>query len=394
MNDREELLGRARELRPMLASHAAEAEATGRIRPEVIEAVRDAGLLRLTVPRRFGGYQLPFRSVVEVCAAVAEGCGSTGWITGFANTGKWMASLWSAHAQQEIFSVGPDAIHAGTSKPATDVTAVDGGYRISGTFPSMSGLPYATWAGLFLLIPGADGEPPAMAEALVHATELTVENTWDVAGLRATGSETAVAKDVFVPAHRVIDVTRLQTSDFRQYPTPYKDEALYRAAVHPVLALVVAMTPVGLASGALDLAVNGAGQRSLSGTTYKLQRDSVSFGNEIADAAMLADTARLHMYRAATDLDSFAERAEPMDPVTRARVRADTGWAVKSATECIDKIITAVGSGAFANASPFQRMWRDANVAARHGAASYMLNRELYGKALLGVDTSFNRLAV
>jgi alkylation response protein AidB-like acyl-CoA dehydrogenase len=388
---REELLGRARELRPLLAEHAAEAEITGRLRPEVLDAIRDAGLLRLTVPSRFGGYQLPFRTVVEVVSAVAEGCGSAGWITGFANTGKWMASLWSGEAQEEIFAVGPDAIHAGTSKPATDVTVVDGGYRISGSFPSMSGLPYATWAGLFMLIPG---DPPSMLEGLVPADELTIENTWDVAGLRATGSETGVAKDVFVPAHRTIDVSRLQTSDFNQYPTPYKDEALYRAAVHPVLALVVAITPVGLAQGALDLAVSAAGTKALSGTTYKQQRDSVSFSNEIADAAMLTDTARLHMYRAAADLDSFAARAEVMDPVTRARVRADTGWAVKSTTEAMDRIITAVGSGAFATASPFQRMWRDVNIASRHGAASYLLNRELYGKALLGADTSFNRLAV
>lgn len=388
---REDLLGRARELRPLLASHAAEAEATGRLRPEVIDAIREAGLLRLTVPRRNGGYELPFRTVVEVCATVAEGCGSAGWITGFANTGKWMASLWSARAQEEIFAVGPDAIHAGTSKPATDVTVVEGGYRISGAFPSMSGLPYATWAGLFMLIPG---DPPAMLEGLVPADELTIENTWDVAGLRATGSETGVAKDVFVPAHRTIDVTRLQTSDFHQYPTPYKDEALYRAAVHPVLALVVAITPVGLARGALDLAVEGAGRKALSGTTYALQRDSVSFSNAIADAAMLADSARLHMYRAADDIDAFAARAEVMDPVTRARVRADTGWAVKSATEAVDTIISAVGSGAFATVSPYQRMWRDVNIASRHGAASYLLNRELYGKALLGTDTSFNRLAV
>jgi 3-hydroxy-9,10-secoandrosta-1,3,5(10)-triene-9,17-dione monooxygenase len=83
-----------------------------------------------------------------------------------------------------------------------------------------------------------------------------------------------------------------------------------------------------------------------------------------------------------------------MDLLTRARVRADTGWAVKNATACIDRILTAVGSGAFSEGSPFQRMWRDSNVAARHGAANYMLNREVYGKALLGVPVTFNRLAV
>jgi 3-hydroxy-9,10-secoandrosta-1,3,5(10)-triene-9,17-dione monooxygenase len=388
---REELTGRARELRPLLAEQAERAEQTGRISPEVIDAIRAAGLFRLTVPRRFGGYELPFRTVTEVCSVIAEGCGSAGWVTGFANTGKWMASLWSAQAQEELFGDGPDAIHAGTSKPTADVTPVDGGYRISGSWPSMSSLPYATWAGVFLLLPG---DPPVMAEALIRAEEVTIENTWNVAGLRGTGSETAVAKDVFVPAHRVLDVSLLQSSDFNLYPTPFKDEALYRAAAHPVLALAIAMTPVGLAQGALDLAVAGSGERPLSGTTHQAQRDSVSFQNEISDAAMLLDTARLHMYRAAEALDRFAAAGQVMDYVGRARVRADTGWAVRHAAECVDKLMTAIGSGAFAAASPFQRMWRDINIAARHGAANYMLNRELYGKALLGVPVTENRLAV
>jgi alkylation response protein AidB-like acyl-CoA dehydrogenase len=391
---REELVARARDLRPLLARHAAATEESGRIQPEVIDAVRAAGLFRLTVPQRFGGYQLPFRTVTEVCSVLAEGCGSTGWVTGFANTGKWMAALWPAQAQEEIFGVGPDAIHAGTSKPTTEVTPVDGGYRISGSWPSMSSLPYAAWAGVFLLIPGADGEPPVMAEALIRADEVTVENTWQVAGLRGTGSETAVVKDVFVPAHLVMDVSLLQSSDFSLYPTPFKDEALYRSAAHPVLALAIAMTPVGLAQGALDLAVSGAAERSLTGTTHQYQKDSVSFQNEISDAAMHLDTARLHMYRAADDLDRFAEQGQVMDFGTRARVRADTGWAVKNACAAIDKIMTAVGAPAFSAASPFQRMWRDAGIAARHGAANYMLNRELYGKALLGVPVTFNRLAV
>jgi alkylation response protein AidB-like acyl-CoA dehydrogenase len=390
----DELTGRARELRPLLAAHAAEAEQSGRISPAVIDAIRAAGLFRLTVPRRFGGYELPFRTVTEVCSIVAEGCGSTGWVTGFANTGKWMASLWPAQAQEEIFGVGPDAIHAGTSKPTADVTAVDGGYRISGTWPSMSALPYATWAGVFLLLPDTGGGPPRLAEALIGADEVTIENTWDVSGLRGTGSESAVAKDVFVPSHRVLDVSLLQSSDFNQYPTPFKDEALYRAAAHPVLALAIAMTPVGLAQGALDLAVAAAGQRPLSGTTHQYQKDSVSFQNELSDAAMLLDTARLHMYRAAGDLDRFAAAGQVMDYLTRARVRADTGWAVRNAAASIDKLMTAIGSGAFAAASPFQRMWRDINIAARHGAANPMLNRELYGKAMLGVPVTENRLAV
>lgn len=388
---RDDLLARARELKPLLAAHAEQTEATGRIPAEVIAAVRAAQLLRLTVPRRFGGFELPFRTVVEVCSAVAEGCGSTGWVAAYTNTAKWMAALWSAPAQEEVFGGGPDTIHAGSSKPTTDVTVVEGGIRISGTWPSLSAVPYADWVGLFALVPGA---PPTMVECLVRRDEVRIDNTWNAVGMKGTGSESVLAEDVFVPAHRTVDMALLQSNDFHRYPTPYKDETLYRVATHPVLALAICLTPLGQAQAALDLAVAGAQARPLAGTTFAYQKESTSFQNEIADAAMLLDTARLHVYRAAEDLDRFATRGTVMDLVTRARVRADTGWAVKNATACIDRILTAVGSGAFSATSPLQRMWRDTNVAARHGAANYMLNREVYGKALLGVPVTFNRLAV
>ncbi|MET9972547.1 acyl-CoA dehydrogenase family protein [Streptomyces sp. NPDC006356] len=391
---RSELAGRARDLLPLLREHAAETETSGRVPDVVIEAIREAQLYRLTVPRRYGGFELPWRTVVEVCSIVAQGCGSAGWVTGYANTAKWMSSLWAKEAQDEIFAAGPDAIHAGSSKPTTDVVATDGGYVINGQWPSLSGVPYSAWVGVFLLVPGEDGKPPRMLEALVPRDQVEIVDTWNVSGLKGTGSESVVAKDVFVPYHRTIDMSLLQSNDFSQYPTPFKDEALYRGATHPVLALAIGISPLGLAQGALDLVVEGAQTRPLTGTVHKHQRDSVSFQNEIADAAMMVDTARLHLYRAAEDIDRFAASGDVMDFVTRARVRADTGWAVTHATRCLDRLTTAVGSGAFSLANPLQRMWRDANIAARHGAANYMLNRELYGKALLGMPVTFNRLAV
>ena len=389
-----ELVERARSLHPLLAEHAAEAEESGRISPVVIGAIRDAELFRLTVPRRHGGFELPWRAVVEICSVISEGCGSAGWVTGYANTAKWMSSLWSAEAQADIYAAGPDAIHAGSSKPTTDVEVVDGGYLISGTWPSLSGVPYSSWVGVFLLVPAGDGHPPVMKEALVPAGEVRIVDTWSVPGLRATGSESVVAERVFVPEHRTIDMSLLQSNDFHRYPTPFKDESLYRAATHPVLALAITLTPLGLAQGALDLVVTGSATKALTGTAFDHQRDSTSFQNEISDAAMSLDTARLHVYRAAEDIDRFAQAGEVMDFVSRARVRADTGWAVKHATDCIDRLLTAVGSGAFSLSNPLQRMWRDANVGARHGAANYMLNRETYGKALLGLPVDFNRLTV
>ena len=390
----DQLKGRARELLPLLRAHAAETEKTGRIPAVVLDAIRDAGLLRLSSPLRFGGFQLPFRAMAEVMLILAQGCGSTAWIAAYTNTAKWMASLWNAKAQNEFFSRGPDFIMAGSGhRPSADVQRVEGGYRFSGSWNSLSGVPYADWVGVWLRLPDADGEPGKVVEAVVPAAEVEIVNTWNVVGMKGTGSESVVAKNVFVPLHRVTDVSVFERNDWQLYPTPYKDEALYRAAAHPILALAICFTPAGLAIGALDHVLDTA-DKPLLGTRYSQARESVSFQNQVSRASMHVETARLFLLQAAADIDEFAVRGAVMPVLDRARVRAYCGWIVSHACTAIDLLMTAAGPKAFADSSPMQRAWRDANTSARHGAVNELLNTELYGKALLGIEETTNILKI
>jgi alkylation response protein AidB-like acyl-CoA dehydrogenase len=99
---------------------------------------------------------------------------------------------------------------------------------------------------------------------------------------------------------------------------------------------------------------------------------------------MLIDTAHLHAYRAADDIDRAAAQAEYPDYLSRARIRADTGWAVDHIVRAINVLLSAHGAGSFAEANPLQRIWRDSSVAARHAVVLPAVGYELYGKALLG----------
>lgn len=182
---RETLVARATALKPLLAAHAAETEKSGRIPDAVVEALRAAGMFRMTSPQRFGGYQVPFRTLVEVGTVLAEVCGSAAWVVGYANTAKWMASLWSAEAQEDVFRNGPDFAMAGSGyKPSEDVQRVEGGYRFSGTWPSLSSAPYADWIGVWIKLPEEEGQPGKIVEALIPQREVTIKNTWAVAGMR------------------------------------------------------------------------------------------------------------------------------------------------------------------------------------------------------------------
>ena len=107
---------------------------------------------------------------------------------------------------------------------------------------------------------------------------------------------------------------------------------------------------------------------------------------------MLIDTAHLHAYRAADDIDQAATSGAYPDMVTRTRVRADTGYVAEKITEAIDLLLYAHGAGAFAESSPLQRIWRDSAVAARHAVVLPAVAYEVYGKALLGIENDVTAL--
>ena len=122
----EELIQRAVDLQPLLAKNAAQTELDRRVVEENIQAIREAGLFKITVPKRFGGYEVPIRTKLEVSAALAEGCGSTAWVTALTNVCNWMTGLLPDQAQQEVFGADPDARVAGVLAPSPEVEAVDG----------------------------------------------------------------------------------------------------------------------------------------------------------------------------------------------------------------------------------------------------------------------------
>jgi alkylation response protein AidB-like acyl-CoA dehydrogenase len=378
-----ELLARAAELRPLLERNAPQGEADRRIPDASIDALVDAGLFKITVPRRFGGDEVDIRTKLEVSAAIAEADGATGWVVALMNVCHWLVGLYHDAAQQEIFGADPNARVCGVLAPTLETRREDGGLVVSGRWGWASGSLHATWGLVGVLDRNAAGEITEHALALIPMRELTVEDTWFVAGMKATGSNTLVANEVLVPDHRLLSVPKAIENE---YPTEHTDEALYRSSFIPVLALILVGPQLGMARAARDLVVDKAPRRAVSYTNFEKQTDSVAFQLELAKAAMLVDTAHLHAFRAAGDIDAAARDGRKLDYVTRARVRADTAYTADTARAAIDGFVSLHGGSSFADSSRMQRIWRDANVAGRHAVVSPTVSYEVYGKALLVVD--------
>ncbi len=385
-----ELVARARALQPLLTANAVKGEADRRVAEESIQAMVDAGLFKLAVPRRYGGYETSVRTMLEVSAAVGEADGGTAWVLTLVNVCAWLVGLFPERAQDEIFGADPGALVSGVLAPTATAVRVDGGWRVTGKWFYNSGSWHATWAGLGFPVTDDEGEVVNQGLALIPRSDLGLEDTWFVAGMRSSGSNCLVADDVFVPEHRVMVVPPAIGGD---YPTEHADsEPLYRSAFVPVLALVLVGPQLGLGQAALDYVISRAGKKPISYTFFATQAESAGFQLQIAEAARLIDTARLHALRAADDIDDAAARGEYPDFLTRARVRSDTGYTAESITKAIDILLYAHGAGSFADVSPLQRIWRDSATAARHAVVSPQVSYEVYGKALLGANDTITPL--
>jgi alkylation response protein AidB-like acyl-CoA dehydrogenase len=385
----QDLVALARSLFPRLRERATEVEQARRIPDSTISELQSAGLFKLFVPRRLGGHEASVRTFLDVTAEVARGCGSTGWVTALINICGWMGALYPEQAQQEVWGADPGARIAGVLTPSATAVPVEDGLVLNGRWMFASGCLHSNWAVLGHPIVDTHRTVIDQGLALVPMRDLRIEDTWFTAGMRGTGSNTLVATDVFVPSYRIISVPRAIEGE---YATPFKDEPLYRAAFIPILSLILIGPQLGMARAALESVLEQVPKRSIAYTVYASQAEAPTTQIQLALAAEKIDTAHLHAYRAAADIDQAAAAGVYLDRLTRARVRMDTGYVARQCREAIEILLSVNGAGSFAEGNPLQRMWRDAETASRHAVVNPDISQELYGRELLGLSTNITAL--
>ncbi len=389
MYHEQELIERAAGLRPLLEQNAARAEAERRIPEKVIAALEAADLFELMVPKRFGGQAVSMDTVIRVSAELAKGCPSTSWVQTLMNVSSWFATRSTHRLQEDIFQKTAKPRLCGGLLPSCDLQQVDGGVLVNGRWDFTSGCLHSNWCicGVPMLKDGVKSDESGWA--FIPMTDLTIEDTWYAAGMKGTGSHTVVARNVFVPAHRLMSLSG-EHADI-DWAARHEPESCDHWPLMSVLVLVLIGPVLGAAEGALEAVTAGALQRGIKYTVYHRRSDSAVVQHDIADAAMMIDTARFHILRAAADVDRAGAGIQP-DYLTRARLRADCGYAARVACDAVNLLVSVAGGSAFKDANAIQRYWRDVNVAGRHSALIAATGLEIYGRALLGVKGNITRV--
>jgi 3-hydroxy-9,10-secoandrosta-1,3,5(10)-triene-9,17-dione monooxygenase len=385
----EEFIQRAAALRPLLEQNAVRTEAERRIPEEIISALEDAKIFELMVPRRFGGQAVSMATVLQVSAELAKGCPSTSWVQTLMNVSSWFATRSTRRLQEDIFSKTVKPRLCGGLMPSCDLRPVEGGALITGRWDFTSGCLHSNWCicGIPILKDGIKTDESGWA--FIPMSDLRIEDTWFAAGMKGTGSHTVAAEKLFVPAHRLMSLHGEHVD--ADWTTRYEPEPCDHWPLMSVLVLVLIGPVLGAAEGALEAVTEGAHQRGIKYTIYHRRSESAVVQHDIAHAAMMIDTARFHIFRAAVDVDRAGAGIQP-DYLTRARLRADCGYAARAACDAVNLLVSIAGGSAFKESNPVQRYWRDVNVAGRHSALITATGLEIYGRALLGLEGNITRV--
>ena len=379
-----EVVKRIDAIRPLLLEHGAEGEQDRTIPAEAFKALEDTGAFRLSVPTRFGGYAGNSRDSLAVARAIGRGDGGASWVYGILNSGAWVAALLPLQAQEELWADSPDTLISIVLAPSSTATKVDGGYRLSGTWHYGTGSRHSQWSLLGMPLVNEQGNVVDHGLALIPNSDLTIEETWYVAGMKSTGSNAQVAEDIFVPEHRILPLTAAIDGTYPGSGT--HSEISYRTAFVPALALQLVGPHLGMGRAVSELVIEKARTKAIAYTGYTRQADFGASQMATAQAELLLETAENTARIIGEDLYRAAAAGTYPDFNQRVALRARLGYAVQCVTDAINLMLTVHGSSSFASSSPVQRFWRDQTVAASHAHSLPATGLEAYGRVLLGLD--------
>ncbi|MBK3643220.1 acyl-CoA dehydrogenase family protein [Streptomyces sp. MBT33] len=372
------LVARLRDLAPFVREHALRAEQERRVPDEVVAALTEAGVFRMNVPRRYGGYQTAPHTQVEALTEIAAACGSTAFATLIQAGCAFIAALFPDEAQDEIFT-GPDVRVGGTLVPDATAVATEGGYVVDGTSAFATGCRHADWHLLTVRVESGDG-PPEVLWTAVPMSELEILDDWYVSGLAGSGSNSVVARDVFVPAHRVLPVGPLLGGEFPSKTNA--DDPFYGVPVLLMFCVWTAPHALGLARSALAEFTERIHRRGITYTFHTRQHEAGVTHLQAAEAAMKISCAEL----LARDLVARVEAGGPYPQRDRARIRAQTGYVARLCKEAVDLVASASGASSLHREVPIQRAVRDVQALNLHSFVNPATNLELYGRVLSGLD--------
>ena len=378
---REELVGRAQDMIPALRARARDAELARRMPDETHRDFLDAGFYKIYRPKRFGGYELPLRAMIEVVSEIGRGCGSSAWVLSNIAGHEKSHGMRDPDVQAELRARDPELLTcAGFPGKDAKMRRVDGGILLDGVWNFASGVDFANWCDTNVFLP-REGTHPEHFFAMVPKSDYEVIDDWFVTGLAATGSRSVKFHECFVPQRFM-----LASENFRGGMTPGSTlhaGPLFKAPIWATGGKMFSAPLLGIARGALDLTLENMGARRAVTGADLAQTQSVHL--RIAEAEAELDAAAALILTDADIVMEYAARGETAPLQERVRWRRNDAYAAKLCLQAVERLHALAGARRLGADDPFQRHWRDAHAAAAQISLAWDLQATNSGRVMFGL---------
>jgi alkylation response protein AidB-like acyl-CoA dehydrogenase len=364
-----QVVGRARGMRDLVRAEAAESERLRTLTPAIVDEMWASGLMSSFNPVPAGGVEPSFAEMIETWIEMAWQDGSFGWC-GIAN----LPSTFAAGAYlpdegfAEVFTAHDNRITMGGQFfPNGQGHAVDGGYRLTGSWSFGSGTGHSEYIAAGFM-PMDDGEVrwiseglPDMQVAIVPRADITFTDGWFVQGLKGTGSYDYNAADVFVPQYRTFP---LMVREPQRGTSPAT-----RMGLMPVVAAGHASWALGVAKSMLD------DVEELAATKFRMSdmaslASRPTFQKGLAHHVASWRAARLLVLDAFTRAEAAVAAGDDLTPALRADMRVAAVYATDAARACGEWAHLVAGTSSIREGSRLERAFRDLYTGTQHAFIS------------------------
>lgn len=373
----------ARDVTPILQSQTAEIEALGRLTPRVVNALHERGLYRAMLPRQLNGYGSGIGTFVQLMETLAAADASTAWCVGQASGCSMAAGYVAPEIAREIWGNDPRGVLAWGFQVEGRAKVVPGGYRVTGEWAFGSGGYHATWLGGHCQVELPDGSihadkdgNPIERTMLFRQDQVTWSQSWNVVGLRGTGSDTYTVTDLFVPA--AYSVRRDDPAERRI------DDPFYQFTTTNAYSCGFAGVSLGIARAMLD-ALKELAQTKKPSHTARTLRDSPAMHHLVAENEATLRSARAFVLETIREAEQRVRRNSSLDLEARIMMRLASTTAIQRAKQVAEFAYHEAGATAIFTSNPFERRMRDIHASSQQlqGRTGHI---ETCGRYFLGLE--------
>ncbi|WOE32219.1 MULTISPECIES: p-hydroxyphenylacetate 3-hydroxylase oxygenase component [unclassified Acinetobacter] len=377
------ILEQIKEVLPLIAANANQAEQLRRVPDENIQLLKAIGLHRAFQPKIYGGLEMSLPEFANCIAMIAGSCAGTAWAFSLLCTHSHQLAMFPQQLQQEIWLKNPDATASSSIAPFGKVEEVDGGIKLTGDYGWSSGCDHAEYAIVGFNRFDTQGHK-IYCFGVIPRSDYEIIDNWFAGAIKGSGSKQLKIDELFIPEYRIQkakDMMEGRSAGFGLYP----ESKIFYSPYRPYFASGFSAVSLGIAERMLEAfkekqktrirAYTGA---SLGASTPALMR--------LAESTHQIAAARAFLEKTWEDHRIHGENKTYPSQDTLAFWRTNQAYAIKMCIEAVDRLFAAAGATSWLDGQEMQRLFRDSHMTGAHAYTDYDVCAQILGRELMGLE--------